>query len=94
MTSRHDGKTFDVYMKENNGKTGGMLVLINDPETLFVLDILGSIALDKVTKLYSTLDESTDIGNKIREFTGRNDDDSDDRKANDKNDDKSSDENN
>ena len=94
MTSRHDGKTFDVYMKENNGKTGGMLVLINDAETLFVLDILGSIALDKVTKLYSTLDESTDIGNKIREFTGQNDDDSDDRKANDKNDNKSSDENN
>lgn len=92
MTSRHDGKTFDVYFKENNGKTGGMLVLINDAETLFVLDILGSIALDKVTKLYSTLDESTDIGNKIREFTGQ--DDNDDNKANDKKDDKSSGENN
>lgn len=93
MTSRHDGKTFDVYLKENKGKTGGMLVLINDAETLFVLDILGSIALDKVTKLYSTLDESTDIGNKIREFTGQDDDDNDDNK-NDNNDDKISGENN
>ena len=92
MTSRHDGKTFDVYLKENNGKQGGMLVLINDAENLFVLDILGSIALDKVTKLYSTLDESTDIGNKIRAFTGEDDDDN--NEGNDKNDGNDSGENN
>ena len=94
MTSRHDGKTFDVYLKENNGKQGGMLVLINDEENLFVLDILGRIALDKVTKLYSTLDESTDIGNKIRAFTGEDDDDNEDNEGNDKNDENDSGENN
>jgi hypothetical protein len=47
-----------------------MLVLINDSTNLYVLDIQGRIALDKVTKLYSVLDESTDIGNKIKEFVG------------------------
>jgi hypothetical protein len=73
MSSRHDGKNFNVYLKEIGGKTKGMLVLINDTDNLFVLDILGSIALDKVTKLYSTLDESTDIGRKIRDFAGDND---------------------
>ena len=73
MTSRHDGKNFDVYLKEKNGKTDGMLVLINDAKNLYVLDILGRIALDKVTKLYSTLDESTDIGRKIKAFTGEDD---------------------
>jgi hypothetical protein len=76
MTSRHEGKNFDVYLKEKNGATSGMLVLINDSTNLYVLDILGKIALDQVTKLYSTLDESTDIGSKIKAFTGNGDDDS------------------
>lgn len=75
MTSRHEGKTFDIYMKEKEGKTRGMLVLINDADNLFILDILGTIALDKVTKLYSTLDESTDIGRKIKAFAGGDDED-------------------
>ena len=70
MTSRHEGKHFDVYLKEKNGKTNGMLVLINDATTLYILDILGYIALDKVTSLYNTLDESADISRKIKKFTG------------------------
>ena len=73
MTSRHEGKTFNVYMKDKNGKTSGMLVLINDIENLYVLDILGRIALEKVTKLYSKLDENTDISSKIKAFAGQSD---------------------
>lgn len=46
-----------------------MLVLVNDDTTLYVLDIVGSIALNKVTQLYTTLGESTEIGKKIRAFT-------------------------
>jgi hypothetical protein len=67
MTSRHDGKNFDVYMKE--GATRGMIVTVNDAENLYVLDIVGSIPLNKVTKLFTTIDESSEIGKKIREFT-------------------------
>lgn len=73
MTSRHEGKSFDVYVKENGKKTTGMLVLINDAENLFVLDIVGSIALNKVMTLYNTLDKSSDIGNKLRQFAGDKD---------------------
>ena len=73
MTSRHDGKSFDVYLREKNGETKGMLVLINDATTLYILDILGRIALDKITSLYTTLDESTDIGSRIKAFTGKDD---------------------
>ena len=69
MTSRHDGKSFDVYVREKNNKTAGMLVLINDTSNLFVLDIVGSIALNKVMTLYNTLDKSSDFGSKLREFT-------------------------
>jgi hypothetical protein len=65
MSSRHQGKNFDVYLKEKDGKKG-MLVLVNDSASLYVLDIVGFIALNKVTKLYSTIDQSADIGRKIR----------------------------
>jgi hypothetical protein len=71
MTSRHEGKNFDIFVKEKNGKTQAMLVLVNDTDNLFVLDILGSIALDKVTKLYSVMDESSDIGSKIQKFVSK-----------------------
>jgi hypothetical protein len=71
MTSRHQGKNFDVFMKDRNGKKG-MLVLVSDSSNLYILDIVGSIALNKVTKLYSTIDESSDIGNKIKNFTEMN----------------------
>lgn len=70
MTSRMEGKTFDVFAKEKDGKTKGMLVLINDQENLYVLDIVGRIALDQVGKLYKAIDGSSEIGQKIREFTG------------------------
>jgi hypothetical protein len=73
MTSRYQGKNFDIFLKEKNGKTQGMLVLVNDQESLYVLDILGSININKVTDLYSTLDKSSDIGQKIRAFTEKDD---------------------
>jgi hypothetical protein len=87
MTSRHEGKSFDVYLKEKNNKTTAMLVLINDEKSLMVLDIVGSVALDQVTKLYTTLGESSDIGKRIKEFT--NDDDG--RRKRDSDDDNKSD---
>jgi hypothetical protein len=71
MTSRHEGKNFDVYMKD--GKSKGMIVTVNDDENLYVLDIVGSIPLNKVTKLFSTIDESSEIGKKIRQFTSDDD---------------------
>jgi hypothetical protein len=54
-----------------------MLVLVNDSTNLYVLDIVGRIALDKVTELYNTLDESTEVGKKIKAFTRKGDDEDD-----------------
>lgn len=71
MTSRHDGKNFDVYMKDGNSK--GMVVTVNDDENLYVLDIVGSIPLNKVTKLFNTIDNSSEIGKKIRDFASERD---------------------
>jgi len=73
MTSRYQGKNFDVFLKESSGKTKGMVVLVNDSSSLYVLDIVGSIALDKVTSLYKALGESSDIGDQIKKFTHKSD---------------------
>jgi hypothetical protein len=72
MSTRYQGRNFDVLLKEKSGKTLGMVVLINDSTSLYVLDLVGSIALDKVTTLYNKLDESTDVGQKIKNFSNRN----------------------
>ncbi|MBP9926304.1 MAG: DUF4252 domain-containing protein [Cyclobacteriaceae bacterium] len=71
MTGRYDGRNFDIYLCEQNGDVKGTVILANDSSSLFVLDIKGKIALDKAPELFKTIDSSTDIGKKIKEFTGR-----------------------
>ena len=56
----------------------GTLMLVNDSTNLYVLDILGTIDVSKATQLFSTLDESSDIGKKIKSFLES--DDSSDKK--------------
>ena len=69
MTSRHEGKNFDVYMRD--GKSKGMIVTVNDDENLFVLDIVGSFPLNKVTKLFSTIDAAPRLENVLRNLHPR-----------------------
>jgi hypothetical protein len=78
MTSRYEGKNFDIFIKGTEKKTEAMLVLVNDEKSLYVLDILGSIALNRVTELYNTIDSSSDIGKRIKAFAGDHKDDDDD----------------
>jgi len=73
MTSRYQGKNFDVLLKESGGKVKGTIVLVNDSSSLFILDIVGSVAMDKVTSLYKALGESSDIGRQIEKFTHQHD---------------------
>lgn len=68
MTSRYEGRNFDVFLKEEDGKTEGMVVTVSDSTSLYVLDIVGSVALDKITTLFKTIDNSTDIQEKIKKF--------------------------
>lgn len=74
MTSRFQGKNFDVLLKEKNGSTKGMVVLANDSTNLYVLDILGKVELNKVTKLFNTIDDSAEIGKMIKAFSNDHDD--------------------
>ncbi|MGC4020748.1 MAG: DUF4252 domain-containing protein [Cyclobacteriaceae bacterium] len=73
MTSRFQGKNFDVYIREKDGRVKGTVILASDSSNLYVLDILGRVALDKATALFSSLDNSADIGKRIKNFV--NDDD-------------------
>ncbi len=68
MTTRYQGKNFDIYLKDKKGSTLGTVMLVNDSTSLYVLDILGTIDVSKATQLFSTLDESSDIGQKIKSF--------------------------
>jgi Domain of unknown function (DUF4252) len=73
MTTRFQGKNFDIYLKDKKGSTLGTVMLVNDSTSLYVLDILGTIDVSKATQLFSTLDESSDIGKKIKSFLDSDD---------------------
>lgn len=68
MVARHSGKNVEVLLKEKNGKTIGTVFLMTDDEYVYVLDILGSVALNKVSSFLSTLDQSTELNKKIDMF--------------------------
>jgi len=68
MSSRLDGRNFEVYVKESGGDVKGTVVLASDSSQLFVLDILGKIAINKVPEFFNSLDDNTDIGKQIKEF--------------------------
>ena len=71
MSSRSQGKNFNVYIKESGGKTKGMLVLVNDSTNLYVLDIVGRVAMEKVGSLFKQINQSADLGAQISNFTQR-----------------------
>ena len=71
MTSRYQGRNFDIYVKDKKGSSPGTIVLVNDSTSLFVLDMIGTIDVTKAGTLFATIDESADIGKKIRGFMDR-----------------------
>ncbi len=68
MTTRYQGRNFDIYLKDIKGSTLGTVMLVNDSTSFYVLDILGTIDVSKATQLFSALDDSSDIGQKIKSF--------------------------
>jgi hypothetical protein len=73
MTSRFQGKYFDVYIKQTEGRVKGTVIMASDSANLYVLDIVGRVALDKATSLFSTLNQSTDIGQRVKDFVSSDD---------------------
>ena len=79
MTSRLEGRNFDMYMKDKKGSSLGTVLLVNDSTNLYVLDMIGTIDLTKAGSLFNTIDQSTDIGQRIRNFADHKDKRKDDK---------------
>ncbi|MEQ9165743.1 MAG: DUF4252 domain-containing protein [Fulvivirga sp.] len=53
MTMRHEGMNVNAYIQERDGVTTGVVMLMQDDETVSVLDIKGSIPLNKIGSILS-----------------------------------------
>jgi hypothetical protein len=83
MTTRFQGRNFNVYIKEKDGRVKGTVILASDSTNLYVLDILGRVALDKASSLFNALNQSGDIGQRVKDFVGSDEKKKDKKKEND-----------
>lgn len=67
MTTRHEGKSFNAYIKDEDGETKGMVVTVNDTETVYVMDIVGKVDLSKIISLFSKLDKNSELNDQIKQ---------------------------
>ena len=67
VSSRMDGRNFDVYMKDKSGSPLGTIILVNDSSSLYVMDMIGTIDITKASKVMKEMEKS-DFGGKIRDF--------------------------
>lgn len=68
MATRYEGKSFNVYIKENDGKTVGMVLTVNDSEDVYIMDIVGKVALNKIVNLFTTLQNNTDVQDQVKDL--------------------------
>lgn len=66
MNTKYEGKSFNAYIKEVDGDTKGVVIAVDDGENVYVIDIVGKVALNQITSLFSTLDNNSDIGQKFK----------------------------
>lgn len=53
MTMRHEGMNVSAYIQEDEGVTTGVVMLMQDDESVSILDIKGSVPLSKMASLIS-----------------------------------------
>lgn len=56
MSIRQKNGKFNVYLKEKNGVTKGIIVTLDSEDQFAILDIVGEIALDKISTLTDKID--------------------------------------
>ena len=67
MNGRMDGKSMNIYVREDNGKVKGTIIMAQDSSNLYVLDILGKIAIEKASSLFKMIDENSDVARNLRD---------------------------
>lgn len=53
MTMRHEGMNVSAYIQEDDGVTTGIVMLMQDDESISILDIKGAVPLNKMASLIS-----------------------------------------
>lgn len=71
MKTKYEGKSFNAYLKEKDGNTKGVVITVDDGENIYVMDIVGKIALNQITSLFSTLDSNSDIGQRFKSMMNK-----------------------
>ena len=66
MNGRLEGRNLNVYVREKSGDVKGTIIIASDSSNVYVLDILGKIALDKAAALFKMIDENSEIAKKIK----------------------------
>jgi len=66
MNGRLEGKNLNIYVRESGGKVKGTIIMAADSSSLYVLDILGTIALDKASSLFKMINDNSDVAVKIK----------------------------
>lgn len=57
MTMRHEGMKVNVFIKEDEGVTKGIVLLMKDQESVSVIDVVGRVPLNKLASLMSQVDK-------------------------------------
>ncbi len=71
LNTKYEGKTLNAYIKEKDGDTKGVVITVDEGENIYVLDIVGKVALNQITTLFSKMDSNSDIGQKFRSLTNK-----------------------
>ena len=61
MTMRHQGANLNVFIKEKNETTTGLVILMEDDENFSILDIKGAVPLQRIAELVSKLQSADGI---------------------------------
>lgn len=67
MNGRLEGRSLNVYVRETGGKVKGTIIVASDSSNLYVLDILGRIALEKAGSLFKMIDDNSEIAKKLKD---------------------------
>jgi hypothetical protein len=67
MNGRLEGRSLNIYVRESGGKVKGTIIMASDSSNLYVLDILGKIALEKAGSLFKMIDDNSEIAKKLKD---------------------------
>jgi hypothetical protein len=69
MNARYEGRDMEVFIRDKRGEKLRTVILVNDSTNLMVLDMIGTIDVTKAGSLFSMIDSSTEVSERLKSFT-------------------------